>query len=124
GEYKRTLTMFGENTEKGREKFKEELEDVHTLFKDFIAEHRPQVDIENVATGEAWYGKRALERKLVDEIQTSDEYILNSCTDRDVYQVSYVEDRSKVEALMERFQGALTRLKGPDLSQPGPTHLY
>ena len=69
GEHKRTLTMFGENTEKGRQKFLEELEDVHVLFKEFIAENRPAVNIAEVATGEAWYGKRALEHKLVDELK-------------------------------------------------------
>ena len=32
GKYKRTLTMFGENTDKGREKFQEDIEDTHVLF--------------------------------------------------------------------------------------------
>ena len=61
GEYKRTLTMFGENTDKGREKFVEELEETHTLFKDFVGTNRPSLDIAKVATGEVWYGSRALE---------------------------------------------------------------
>ncbi|MDG1233549.1 MAG: protease SohB, partial [Pseudomonadales bacterium] len=55
GEYKRTLTLFGENTDKAREKFVDDLEDVHELFKDFVSDNRPQVDIEKVATGEAWF---------------------------------------------------------------------
>jgi serine protease SohB len=103
GEYKRTLTVFGENTEKGRQKFTEELENVHTLFKKFVSDNRPAVDISNVSTGEAWYGTDALERKLVDELKTSDNYVLEQCKDRDVYQVSYVEDKSKVDKLMERI---------------------
>ena len=61
GEYKRTLTMFGENTEKGREKFAEDIEDVHVLFKDFVKEHRPALDVEAVATGEVWFGQRAID---------------------------------------------------------------
>ncbi len=69
GRYKRTLTMFGKNTDEGRAKLQQEVEDIHELFKNQIREHRPQVDIERVATGEHWYGIRALELKLVDELQ-------------------------------------------------------
>ena len=115
GEHKRTLTMFGENTEKGRQKFREELEDVHTLFKDFIAEHRPQVNMTEVATGEAWYGRRALTHQLVDELKTSDEYIVEKCVKCDVFQVKYIEDRSRVDQVMERFSALLTRVKSTDL---------
>jgi len=103
GEYKRTLTIFGENTEKGREKFVEELEDVHVLFKDFVSENRPSVAIEEVATGEAWFGTRALERKLVDDLKTSDEYILELCDKRDVFHVQYIQDKSKLDRFFERL---------------------
>jgi serine protease SohB len=115
GEHKRTLTMFGENTEKGRQKFLEELEDVHTLFKDFISEHRPQVNMTEVATGEAWYGRRALTHQLVDELKTSDEYIVDKCLANDVFQVKYIEDRSRVDQVMERFSALLTRVKSAEL---------
>ena len=114
GEHKRTLTMFGENTEKGRQKFIEELEDVHVLFKDFIAENRPKVNISEVATGEAWYGRRALEHKLVDELKTSDEYIVDKCQTADVFQGKYIEDRNRVEQLIERFTSVLVKLKGAE----------
>lgn len=75
GEFKRTLTMFGENTDAGRAKFIEELEETHVLFKDFVREHRPSLDIDKVATGEHWFGLKAKELGLVDEIQTSDDYL-------------------------------------------------
>ena len=114
GEYKRTLTMFGENTDKGREKFVEELEDVHTLFKDFVADHRPQVNIDEVSTGEAWYGKRALERNLVDELVTSDEYIYDKCESCDVFVVKYVENQNRVDKVLERFTAALARIRSPE----------
>jgi serine protease SohB len=107
--------MFGENTEKGRQKFLEELEDVHTLFKDFISEHRPQVNMTEVATGEAWYGRRALTHQLVDELKTSDEYIVDKCLANDVFQVKYIEDRSRVDQVMERFSALLTRVKSAEL---------
>ncbi len=94
GEYKRTLTMFGENTDKGREKFVEELEDTHDLFKTFVSENRPGLDIEQAATGEIWFGRRAIERKLADEILTSDDYLMNACQSAAVYSVKYVQKKS------------------------------
>lgn len=101
GEYKRTLTVFGENTEKGREKFVEELEDTHELFKEFVAEYRPQLDMEKVATGEIWFGRRALEQKLIDEISTSDDYIFERCQDSDVYSVRYEYHKTLQEKLAD-----------------------
>lgn len=115
GEYKRTLTMFGENTEKAREKFIAELEDVHSLFKEFVSENRPVVDTDKVATGEAWYGKRALDQKLVDELMTSDEYIIDKCEDNDVFQVKYVEHTNRVDKLMDRFVKVWGQVTGADL---------
>jgi len=103
GEYKRTLTLFGENTDAGREKFKSELEDVHQLFKAFVSDNRPAVDIEAVATGEAWYGGRALEKGLIDKIQTSDEYLVELMKVRSVYAISYEMQESRVEKVMKRF---------------------
>jgi serine protease SohB len=76
GEFKRTLTLFGENTEAARAKLREELEETHRLFKHFVATHRPQLDLASVATGEHWFGSRALELGLVDALQTSDDYLL------------------------------------------------
>lgn len=121
GEFKRTVTVFGENTEKGREKFIEELEDVHTLFKDFVHENRPVVDLSKVATGEAWFGLRALELNLCDELKTSDEYIVEKCDSADVYHVRYIEDKSRVEKLFDRFgetMGKFFRKDGPDMHRP------
>lgn len=93
GEHKRTLTMFGENTDKGREKFIEELEETHQLFKHYVAERRPQVDIDKIATGEIWYGSKALEMALVDDIQTSDEYLVACIQQAQVYEVAYVQKK-------------------------------
>ncbi len=99
GQYKRTLTVFGENTDEGRQKFIEELEETHTLFKEFVSEHRPQVDIDQIATGETWYGKRALDIKLVDEVSTSDEYLIKRLDEVNVFDVRFVEHKS----FRERF---------------------
>lgn len=89
GNFKRTLTVFGHNTEEGREKLREEIEDIHQLFKNLVLEHRSQIDIEKVATGEHWLGKQALELKLVDELKTSDDYLLEKSRDANLYEISY-----------------------------------
>lgn len=99
GEYKRTVTMFGENTDKGKSKFVEELEDTHELFKSFVAEHRPQVNIPEVATGEIWYGQRALENNLIDDIQTSDEYLMSRRKDANIYLVKFAARKTLQEKL-------------------------
>jgi serine protease SohB len=100
GEYKRTLTLFGENSEEGRAKFREELEQTHGLFKSFVAANRPQLELPRVATGEHWYGTQALELKLIDEIRTSDDYLLDKAQLADVYELQYRLRRGLREQLM------------------------
>lgn len=110
GEYKRTLTVFGENTDKAREKFREELEDTHVLFKSFVAQWRPQVDTALVATGEHWFAMRAKELKLVDELVTSDEYLVNAAKDADVFHVHWQHRKNFAERMGFAFEGSLDRL--------------
>lgn len=107
GEYKRTLTVFGENTDKSRQKFKEDLEDTHVLFKDFIHEHRAIVDIDKVATGEIWFGSRALEQQLIDGISTSDEYITAQHPAADIFEVKYEFKKSLAERVGVNAKGVL-----------------
>lgn len=92
GQYKRTVTMFGENTEEGKAKFEEELQQTHVLFKHFVEKYRPQLNVEKVATGEHWYGQDAQDLNLVDKLQTSDEYLLALLSQNDVY---LIQTRSK-----------------------------
>lgn len=99
GEFKRTLTMMGENTDEGRAKYKEELEETHILFKDFISEYRTDLDIDKVATGEHWYGKQALDLGLVDEIQTSDDYILQQLDKSTLIKIEYKIKKNVAEKL-------------------------
>lgn len=105
GNHKRTLTLFGENTKEGREKMREEIEDIHELFKAMIHENRPVVDIEKVSTGEHWVASRALELKLVDELKTSDDYLLSLSERSEVFEVSYHIKKS----LAEKFSAAAMR---------------
>jgi serine protease SohB len=109
GEYKRTVTMFGENTDKGREKFAEELEETHTLFKEFVSTNRPALDIAKVATGEIWYGRKALEVGLVDELQTSDAFVQGRLADWDVFEVRFVHKKNWQEKLGLAAEGALEK---------------
>ncbi|WP_313047870.1 protease SohB [Atlantibacter subterraneus] len=102
GQYKRTLTLFGENTEEGREKFREDLNDTHLLFKSFVKEMRPSLNIDEVATGEHWYGVQAKEKGLVDAISTSDDLILDKMKQREVVGVRYLRRKK----MMDRFTGS------------------
>lgn len=110
GRYKRTLTVFGKNTDEGREKLRQEVEDVHELFKAQIHEYRPQVDLERVATGEYWHGIRALELKLVDELRTSDDVLLEAVKQRDLYQLAYKRRRALSERVLGGVESVLERL--------------
>ena len=103
GEYKRTLTMFGKNTDKEREKLKEDLQETHTLFRDFVVEHRPKLDMEKVATGEHWYGTQALKLNLVDEIKTSDDFLVDALETFDIYHIEMEEKKN----LQEKVLGGL-----------------
>jgi len=99
GEHKRTLTVFGENTEQGREKFIEDLQDTHQLFKSYVAERRPKIDIDKVATGDVWFGSRALELSLVDELMTSDEYLTQQAKESKLYAINYVQKKKLPQRL-------------------------
>ena len=110
GEYKRTLTMFGENTDEGRQKFKQELEETHLLFKDFVKEYRPNIDIEQVATGEHWFATQAKEKGLVDEISTSDDFILSYLDTHKIIAVSYQRKQKLTEKLSKNVVKGMERL--------------
>ena len=110
GEYKRTLSVFGENTEKGRQKFIEQIEETHALFKDFVRTNRGQIEVDGVATGEYWYGKRALDLKLVDELLASDDYLFAASDSNDIYEVSYKPKETLREKIAAGFEERLGRM--------------
>ena len=110
GEHKRTLTVFGENTDAARSKALEELEDTHALFKEFIHGYRPQLDLEAVASGEHWFGTRAAERQLVDELMTSDDYLLQRMDSHDLFRISLRQPKPLMQRLAERMQMRLRPL--------------
>ena len=103
GEHKRTLTLFGENTPAAREKFQQELEDTHVLFKRFVAEYRPQLKIDKVATGEHWFGRQALDLKLVDELRTSDDFLMERSRESELYKIEFKPHRSLPERLAHNW---------------------
>lgn len=105
GQYKRTLTLLGENTDEGREKFREDLNETHLLFKSFVHDMRPSLDIDAVATGEHWYGSQAKEKGLVDEIATSDDLLLDRMKQYEVVSIRYAQRKK----LMDRFTGSAAK---------------
>lgn len=112
GEYKRTLTIFGENTNKAREKTQHDLEEIHHLFKDFIQTNRGQVNLAKVATGAHWLAKDALELNLVDELITSDDYLssLAGSDKVEIYACQYLTKKSVSEKLYGNLQSLLSQL--------------
>lgn len=112
GQYKRTLSLFGENTRQGRAKFQEEVDITHTLFKAFIQNNRSIVNVEEVATGEHWYASQAIELKLVDEIMTSDDYLLQAATTHqiDIFEISYVIKKTLGDKLGKTIQNGIEGL--------------
>jgi serine protease SohB len=109
GRYKRTVTPYGATTEDAREKLTEELAQTHELFKSWVAAHRPQVDLDRVATGEHWYGTTALELGLVDEILTSDDYLLRAREERDIVELRY---RTRIPVSRRLLGSGVGRLVG------------
>lgn len=114
GEYKRTVTMFGKNSDKEREKLKTDLQETHALFRDFVSRHRPKLDIDAVATGEHWYGSQALDLHLVDEIKTSDDLLVAALDSHDIYQIKLemkkpLQDRI-LGGLFAMFEGVRAKL--------------
>lgn len=97
GEFKRTVTVLGENTEKGKQKFQQELEETHKLFKQFVSQNRPCLDIDKIATGEHWFGQQAIALQLVDEISTSDDLILEKMKEKQVLNVKYRLKKSLIK---------------------------
>jgi serine protease SohB len=112
GEFKRTVTPFTRTTQAKREKLTSQIEDVHALFKEFVGRHRPQLDLERVGTGEHWYGPRAVELGLVDELVTSDDHLLARSADADLYTVSWSPGRTparKLAALVRSVTSVTSR---------------
>ena len=104
GEFKRTLTVFGKNTNDARDKVQDEVDGTHDLFKQFVSKHRSVVDIEQVATGQYWYAEQAFDMHLVDQLQTSDDYLLAKHRDKscELFQIKWHTRQS----LKKRFSQA------------------
>lgn len=106
GEFKRTVTMLGKNTDADRERFQQEIDETHTLFKQFVAEHRPALDLDRVATGEHWFGKDALALGLCDAIGTSDEWLMARREDHDLLHVRYRQKEPLGKRLAQAVEDA------------------
>ena len=117
GDYKRTVSLFGEITEKGELKFKEQLELTHQLFKSFVSRFRPHMDLSKVATGEFWYGENAKTLGLIDDIKTSDEYIVNLAKDHQVVKISFEHKPSLMEKISENISATISKAFSLTLSK-------
>ena len=119
GEFKRTVTVLGENTEKGKQKFQLELEETHQLFKQFVAQNRPHLDVDKVATGEHWFGQQALELQLVDELATSDDIILEKMKDKSVLSVKYKVKKPLLQKIGKQAEESIEGIIHRNLTKNG-----
>lgn len=129
GQYKRTVSLLGENTEEGREKFQSDIEDLHALFKEFVKDNRPAIDLDKVATGEYWYGSRALAMNLADELKTSDDYLLEASREAAIFHLHWEPRRTLTQKLLDEplsrlslyagSGGMASRLVGPGTRRIG-----
>ena len=110
GEYKRTLSHFGEITDKGKDKVQEDVENIHNIFKDWVKTYRPSVEIDSIATGETWVGTQAKDRYMVDEIKTSDEVVIEACESSEVYEIEFEIKKSLQVRLASLLEESATRL--------------
>ena len=124
GEFKTTLTTFGEITQKGREKVKDDVEDMHAIFKQWVKDHRPSVDIDKISTGETWVGLQAKERYMVDELKTSDEYLVAACQSADVYEVEYELKKSIHDKVGSIFKGLIEAATSLFLEKSNSRNFY
>jgi serine protease SohB len=108
GANKRTLTLLGENTPEGRKKFKEDLEQTHDLFKAWIAERRPELDLDAVADGSIFYGTDALTKGLCDQIATSDDVLMTLNQDHHLIALKWHEKKSLAARLSREASAAIT----------------
>jgi serine protease SohB len=123
GEYKRTIDMIGDVTEEGKAKFTEQLDDIHTAFKDHVAIARPKLreKMDEVGTGEYWLAVQAKEKGLVDDIMTSDEYLESICNNYDIIEILEKQQRKNnvsryfggdtFDAAAESFRSAIEHFK-------------
>ncbi len=95
GEFKRTVSVFGEITEAGREHFQGKLDATHDAFKRHVAANRPKVDAERLGNGDVWLASEAMELGLVDEL-----------TDRRRLSVPGARQRAAVRSYDARQAGA------------------
>jgi serine protease SohB len=118
GDYKRNVTMFGKNTDKVRKQLKEQLEDIHDLFRGFVTEYRPQLDMKKVGPGQYWYGIKAKEMGLIDELITSDDYLSSAADNQNIYSVKYEFEKKLMEKLSsggaQLFDRAISKLSNPE----------
>lgn len=101
GEYKRTLTIFGENTSSGRKKFQEDLEKIHLAFRDYVLSNRNQLDMEKVSTGEHWLASDAYQLRLVDKLITSDDYLLEKLKTHQAFKLAIQAKSSLINKLLK-----------------------
>lgn len=110
GKYKRSVSFLGEITPDGRRHFEKKIEGTHDLFKQFVKDLRPQLNLEEVANGDHWYGKEAVALGLVDRLQTSDDFISQFIESHQVIKLTSPEKKNLVQKVSQAAEQSLERV--------------
>ncbi len=119
GEFKRTVSVFGEITPAGREHFRGKLDSTHEAFKAYVKHWRANVDIDRIANGDIWLGSEALALGLVDDVTTSDDYLFRARDQARLFEISLQQRRSIVQQWLTQASAGLAALARSMLSRFG-----
>ena len=103
GEFKRSVSIFGEITPAGREHFRGKLDDTHEAFKAFVGQNRPRLEMAKVANGDTWLGREALDLGLVDELAASDDYLFRARETARIYRLTTRERKTLLQQILGGF---------------------
>jgi serine protease SohB len=119
GEFKRSVSIFGEITPAGREHFRGKLDATHDAFKNFVLRGRPRLDIAKVANGDVWLGREALELGLIDELAASDGYLFRRRDEARIYEISSATRKTVLQQILSGLGFAARAAAGYGWSRVG-----
>jgi serine protease SohB len=108
GEFKRTVTLIGDDDEEAKQHFQHQLESLHGLFLAAVKKYRTGANFEKIGTGDHWTAEESQTQNLglVDHIATSREYLLKLNADRDLVHLS--QKKHMLEGGLGRFAAQLS----------------
>lgn len=106
GKSKRTVTPLGKITDEDRNEFKKKLERIHRSFINHVSHYRNINDADEnknsiIFSGDYWIAEETVELELglVDEISTSQEFLLDKMKEYNIIEITFQENKTKKSKL-------------------------